>query len=155
MGRLLLTKLAAACAIFAAAPTLAAPVARPVSTAAPKAAADASAAQVIEKFRAAQRRVTQVVGHPVVFEAQDLKPQTRPIYIDAAERTAQAFEDSAVVLNGRQRTMSITRVLFVEGERPSARLEGETLRITVAARVGQNAPAHEQIFHLLATQATA
>ena len=151
MGRVLLVNIVAACAIFAAAPAFAAPAA----TAGLRAEVTPASAGLATKLSDGAHRVSRVLGHPVAFDAPNARSQMAPVFAGAVDRTTRAFEDSVVILNGRERTISIKRVLFVEGDKPEAKLQGDVLRITVAARLDLSGPAHEQIFHLLVTQATA
>ncbi len=110
---------------------------------------------LLEKMQDASRRATRVLGHDVLFDAPNMSAQSAPLVADVAASTAQAFEDSALVLNGREKTISIRKVLFVEADRPDARLEGDVLRISIASQLGAaGRPSAERIFHVLATQAT-
>jgi hypothetical protein len=158
MGRVLLTKFVVACAIFAAAPAAGAPLA--MGFASPGATGGGSLpllqprGELARDLRDGAERASRVVGHPIVFEAPNVKPHMATVFAEAVDRTTRAFEDSVLILNGRVKTITIKRVLFVEGDRPEARLQGDVLRVTVGTRLGLNSPAHEQIFHLLVTQAT-
>ncbi len=127
----------------------------PAYAIAPKAADVAAAQEMGRRMSSAMMRISRVVGHRVTLDVPDMDLRAHKLFAEAAERTAQAFEDSTLVLNGREKTISITRVLFVEGERADAQLQGETLKITVAVRTGMAGPPPERIFHIIATQATA
>lgn len=157
MGRDRIAGIISASSLIAmGAPCLAAPVmsTKPVVAPVTPPAEGLTVFDVTMKMRFASQRVSRVVGHPVTFDAPDINPTSFKLVAEAAERAAQAFEDSTLVLNGREKTMAITKVLIVEGDRADLRLQGEVLRITVAARE-MAAPPPERIFHLLATQATA
>ncbi len=102
----------------------------------------------------ASNRASRVVGHSILFDAPGLDSDAADLVADVADVTAQAFENSALVLNGREKTIAIRRVLFVEGGKPDARLEGDVLRISFSTGMGAaGRPTPERIFHLLATQA--
>ena len=110
---------------------------------------------LLETMQNASRRATRVLGHDVLFDAPHIGAQSVSMVADVAASTAQAFEDSALVLNGREKTISIRKVLFVEADRPDARLEGDVLKISIAFQLGSaGRPSAERIFHVLATQAT-
>ena len=49
----------------------------------------------------ASNRASRVVGHSILFDAPGLDSDAADLVADVADVTAQAFENSALVLNGR------------------------------------------------------
>jgi len=105
---------------------------------------------------AGSQRASRVLGHTVTFDAPMVDSVSAPHFADTIDRTIRAFEDSPLVLNGREKTITVRKVLFVAGDRPDVRLQGDVLKIAISVQMGKaGRPTSELIFHVLTTQAPA
>ena len=119
-------------------------------------AAIPAAADLGKMMLSGSQRASRILGHPVTFDAPSVYPVSAPHFVETVDRAIQAFEDSPLVLNGREKTITVRRVLFVAGDRPDVRLQGDVLRIAISVQMGEaGRPTSELIFHVLTTQAPA
>lgn len=83
------------------------------------------------------RRIQQAAGRPIEIDAPDFGEfSSGPLVLEALRVTANAFEQLSASGAGRQALSKVDAVLVVEGNRPTARLEGGTLTLTVTPNWG-------------------
>jgi hypothetical protein len=90
---------------------------------------------LLERLAQASARATRAARRLIPFEA-DASPASSAIVADAAAVTAEAVVRMSRRPDGRYLLSRFTKVKLVEGRKPSAVIEGNEMRITVAPADG-------------------
>lgn len=97
-------------------------------------------------------RASRAAGRKIRFETEtDATPATSTLFADAATVAAEAVVRSARSPRGAGILGRIRQVHFAEGPQPTAAVQGDVLRITVAPRYGlAGRPSSERIVRVMA-----
>lgn len=90
---------------------------------------------LLERLAQASARATRAARRLIPFEA-DASPASSAVVADAANVTAEAVVRISRRPDGRSLLSRLKKVKLVEGRKPSADLQGDVMRITVAPADG-------------------
>ena len=86
------------------------------------------------RMSVAAARASRAVQHGIVFDAHDQTTDALPIFIDAANVTAEAVVVLAKRPDGRRLLARLVRVSFLPGHKPSVTMTNGVLEVVVAGK---------------------
>jgi hypothetical protein len=95
-----------------------------------------SSAALLQRLAQSSARVSHAVQRLVVFEAQDVTPQSASLVADAANVTAEAVIGIARRADGKRALAKLAKVLLTSGRKAQAALVNGVLEVVVAPKPG-------------------
>jgi len=86
------------------------------------------------RMEVAQARASRALQHGIVFDAHDQSPDSLPVFLDAANVTADAVVVVAKRPDGKRLLARLVRVSFAPGHRPGVTLTNGVLEVVVTGK---------------------